>query len=132
MNAQQARRHAAVAAILAGETKTPAPVAPALERPKAPARPQAQPKAPASRSPALVSREFAELASKRAAGQLGYRDNNDGWRFDTPAPLRAQVDDYNKLPRDQRPAALAKIAADPETDGRLQQRAREIKQSRGR
>ena len=138
VNEQQARHRAAVAAILAGETKTPAPVAPALERPEAPERPKAQPKAPerpkgtASRSPALVGREFAELASKREFGQLGYRDNNDGWRFDTPAPLRAKVDDYNKLPKDQRPAALAKIAADPDADGWLQQRAREIKQSRGR
>jgi hypothetical protein len=143
-NERRLAHRAAVAAILAGETKTPAPVAPdlerpktpapvvpALERPKAPERPQA-PIAPASRSQALVGREFEDLASKREFGQLGYRDNNDGWRFDTPAPLRAKVDDYNKLPKEQRPKALERITADPETDRLLQQRAREIKQSRGR
>ena len=99
----------------------PAPVE-ALEPTKAQAQAQA---VPTSKDATRVREAFADLARKREGREKGYRDNNDLWRFDTPAPLRAKVDDYNQLPREQRPAALAKIAADPETDRLLQQREME-------
>jgi hypothetical protein len=77
-----------------------------------------------------VSKEFADLAMKRETQQHGYRNLNDAWRFDTPAKLRGMVDEYNKLPKEQQPAELARIAADPATDSLLKQRTREQSRSR--
>jgi hypothetical protein len=86
----------------------------------APEKPQEAP-APVSAEAERVSKEFSEIAEKREDQQPGFRDSNDAWRFDTPAELRKTVDDYNQLPADQQPGALAKIAADPRTAALLKQ-----------
>lgn len=109
------------------QTPTPAPApVEALEPPTAQAEAQAA-RVSVSKGEERVIAAFAELARKREGGERGYRDNNDGWRFDTPAPLRGLVDGYNKLPQEQRPVALERIAADPSTDSLLKQREREGK-----
>jgi hypothetical protein len=115
----------------AQEQPKPIPTPTIPERPKEPTKAQETP-APVQVSPeaARVSKEFADLAMKRETQQKGYGNLNDAWRYDTPADLRRRVDDYNKLPQEQRPAELVKIAADPSTDALLKQRARE--QSRGK
>ena len=105
----------------------PAPAPTIPERPKAQEAPAP---VPVSAEENRVSKEFADLAAKRQARQYGYQNLNDAWRFDTPAKLRGMVDDYNKMPAEQQPAELMKIAADPSTDALLKQRAREQGKSR--
>jgi len=105
----------------------------ALERPKVPEQSQEAPAPVSVRVSAdaeRVSKEFADLAMKRETQQKGYGNLNDAWRYDTPAKLRGLVDDYNKLPAEQRPTELARIAADPVTDELLKQRTREQNRSR--
>lgn len=108
-------------------TPAPAPVE-ALEPTKAPAQAEAVPVTASNAT--RVSEAFADLAMKREGRKNGYRDNNDLWRFDTPAPLRAKVDAYNNLPKEQQTAELARIAADPQTAELLKQRTREQGRSR--
>jgi hypothetical protein len=87
----------------------------------------AQEKRRAEYEKAQVGKDFNSMAVSRELRMHGYTDDWEKWR-EMPAELKEKIEKYNRLPKEQRPKALERIAKDPRTVELLGQ-AREISRS---
>ena len=61
-----------------------------------------------------VGDAFAKLAERREDRDFSFRDGASKWKA-TPAALKDRIEEFNSLPKHERPAALERINRDPAT-----------------
>jgi hypothetical protein len=59
-------------------------------------------------------KEFELMAFSRERGAYGYGDRSDKWQA-FPDELKQKIENYNRLPNEQRPKELERIGKDPRT-----------------
>ena len=79
---------------------------------------------------ARIGKDFNSMAVGREGRMFGYTDRAEKWQA-LPADLKEKIEKYNRLPKEQRPKELERIAKDPATVELLGQ-AREISRNQGR
>lgn len=79
---------------------------------------------------AQVGKDFHSMALSRQLKGYGYGDDSEKWRA-LPSELKAKIEDYNRLPKDQQPAALERIGKESRTAALLKE-AKEINRSQER
>ena len=65
-----------------------------------------------------VGDAFAKLAERREDRDFSFRDGASKWKA-TPAALKERIEEFNSLPKHERPAALERINRDPATREQL-------------
>jgi hypothetical protein len=79
---------------------------------------------------AKIGKDFNSMAVGREGRMFGYTDRAEKWQA-LPAELKEKIENYNRLPKEQRPKELERITKDQATVELLGQ-AREISRSQGR
>lgn len=77
-----------------------------------------------------AGREFKSMAIGREAKAFGYTDRSEKWQA-FPDELKQKIEDYNRLPKEQRAKELERIGQDPQT-AKLVREAHESSRAQGR
>jgi hypothetical protein len=75
--------------------------------------------------------QFRQLALKREAKGVGYKDQSEGWRV-TPEGLRERIDRFNALAPEARQKVLERLVQQPVRDRGLDELQRLMDQRRER
>ena len=79
---------------------------------------------------AQIGKDFNSMAVGREGRMFGYTDRSEKWQA-FPDELKQKIEDYNRLPKEQRAKELERIGQDPQT-AKLVREARESSRAQGR